>query len=76
MQPLPTNPFYCPPINLRVFDKRTFGRLPLVGLHVIKSISEYKVDQETIVQHREAIKGQLVIILCCTFEVYYIEDLI
>ena len=57
-QPLPTNPLYCPPINLRVFDKRTFGRLPMVGLHIIKSLSEYKVNQETVVQQREEITGQ------------------
>lgn len=56
-QLLPTNPLYCPPINFRVFDKRTFGRLPIVGLHVIKTLNQYKVNQETTAQQRDETTG-------------------
>lgn len=35
---LPKEPLYMPPINIKVRDHRTFGRKPVIGRHVIKSI--------------------------------------
>jgi len=35
---LPKKEIYSPPMNLRVFDNRKFGRKPLVGSIAIKSM--------------------------------------
>lgn len=34
---LPTQLYYAPPLNIRVFDNRKFGRKPLVGVHSVGS---------------------------------------
>ncbi|XP_070555288.1 otoferlin-like isoform X9 [Ptychodera flava] len=39
---LPEREIYCPPINIRVVDCRTFGRFTLVGTHVITSIQKFR----------------------------------
>lgn len=36
---LPVKDVYAPPLNLRVFDNRKFGRKPLVGTTALKSLS-------------------------------------
>ena len=33
---------YALPIIIRVFDKRKFGLLPMVGIHVIETFSEIR----------------------------------
>lgn len=43
-QLLPKEYLYAPPLNIRVMDKWSFCRCPLVGLHVVKSLNKYRVD--------------------------------
>ncbi|XP_033127720.1 otoferlin-like isoform X3 [Anneissia japonica] len=43
---LPENEVFCPPLNIRIVDVRNFGRIALVGTHVVHSISQYKVEFE------------------------------
>ncbi|XP_038071057.1 myoferlin-like isoform X3 [Patiria miniata] len=40
---LPKEELYTPPINLKVRDHRAFGRKPIVGISVIKNLTEYRV---------------------------------
>ena len=35
---------YAPPFIIRVLDKRSFGRLPMVGVNIIKSLEHFRVD--------------------------------
>ncbi|XP_057307144.1 myoferlin-like [Hydractinia symbiolongicarpus] len=35
---LPKDPLYMPPVNIKIRDHRTFGRKPVVGRHIIKSL--------------------------------------
>ena len=35
---------YALPLNIRVCDKRAFGRQPMVGTHVIGSLKSYYTD--------------------------------
>ena len=35
---------YAPPLNIRIFDKRAFGQLPMVGVHVIKTLQDFHID--------------------------------
>jgi hypothetical protein len=39
---LPREELYMPPMNIRVRDHRQFGRKPTVGIHVLKSLEEYR----------------------------------
>ena len=39
---LPREELYTPPMNIRVRDNRQFGRKPLVGVHTIKSLEQYR----------------------------------
>ncbi len=41
---LPKKEKYAPPLNIRVYDHRKFGRKPLVGVHTITSVSKHRVD--------------------------------
>ncbi|XP_061186440.1 myoferlin-like isoform X8 [Saccostrea echinata] len=41
---LPREELYMPPMNIRVRDHRQFGRKPTVGIHVLKSLEEYRCD--------------------------------
>ncbi|PAA77701.1 hypothetical protein BOX15_Mlig001839g4 [Macrostomum lignano] len=41
---LPKETLYLPPMNIRVRDHRQFGRKPMVGLHVIKCLDEYRTE--------------------------------
>ena len=41
---LPKEELYTPPMNIRVKDNRQFGRKPLVGVNVIKSLEEYRCE--------------------------------
>jgi len=40
---LPKKIEYLPPLNIRVFDNRVFGRRPLVGAFTIESLIDYRV---------------------------------
>ena len=44
LQFLPKEDLYAPPLNIRVLDKRAFGRQPMVGTHVIGSLKDYYID--------------------------------
>ena len=33
-----------PPVNIRVRDHRQFGRRPTVGIHVLKSLEQYRCE--------------------------------
>eukprot|EP00051_Salpingoeca_urceolata_P011456 m.141941 g.141941 ORF g.141941 m.141941 type:complete len:2152 (+) comp17129_c0_seq1:436-6891(+) len=38
---LPINEMYCPPLNIRVFDNRRFGRKPMVGVHSVPTLAPF-----------------------------------
>ncbi|XP_064383023.1 myoferlin-like isoform X2 [Halichondria panicea] len=40
---LPKEELYAPPLNIRILDKRSFGRLPMVGTNIIKSLKPFYV---------------------------------
>jgi len=42
VQLLPLEELYAPPINICVRDNRQFGRKPIVGVHVVKSLQRYR----------------------------------
>ena len=42
---IPKEEIYIPPMNINVLDHRHFGRKPIVGVHVIKSLSKFRVDR-------------------------------
>lgn len=39
---LPKEELYTPPVNILVRDNRQFGRKPLVGVHTIRSLKNYR----------------------------------
>ena len=39
---LPKEELYTPPLNIRVRDNRQFGRKPMVGVHVLKSLEKFR----------------------------------
>jgi hypothetical protein len=41
---LPKEQIYAPPLNIRVYDKRAFGQLPMVGCQVIKTLEGFVID--------------------------------
>ncbi|CAF4203893.1 unnamed protein product [Didymodactylos carnosus] len=41
---LPKEDIYAPPMNIKVRDHRSFGRTPVVGIHVIKSLQKFRID--------------------------------
>ena len=41
---LPKEDLYAPPMNIKVKDHRSFGRKPIVGFHVIKSLEQFRSD--------------------------------
>ena len=43
---LPKEELYIPPMNIRVLDHRHFGRKPIVGVHVIKNLTKYRIDEK------------------------------
>jgi hypothetical protein len=51
---------YIPPMSIKVLDHRNFGRKPIVGVHVIKSLSKFRVNREKekpVVSNIEAIQN-------------------
>ena len=57
-QYLPKEELYAPPLNIRILDKRSFGRMPLVGTHIIKSLKDFHVDPVLSAEQREAVQGR------------------
>lgn len=61
-----------PPFNINVYDRRLFGRRPLIGTHVIHSIDSFR---------REPLKGipdllyQYCILLCTVVDAEPSEDM-
>lgn len=43
---LPKEELYIPPMNVNILDHRHFGRKPIVGVHVIKSLSRFRVNRD------------------------------
>lgn len=43
---IPTEEPYVPPLTIKIVDHRNFGRKPIVGMHVIKSLANYRVDRD------------------------------
>ena len=41
---LPKDDLYIPPLNIKVKDQRSFGRKPIVGYHILKSLELYRCD--------------------------------
>lgn len=41
---MPKEELYAPPLNIRVRDNRQFGRKPLVGIYVIKSLEPFRCN--------------------------------
>lgn len=59
-QELPKEDLYAPPLNIRIFDKRNFGftqYMPLVGIHIIKSLKDFRVDPDLSVEQEAADQG-------------------
>ena len=44
---LPKEDLYAPPMNIKVKDHRSFGRKPIVGFHIIKSLEQFRCDPTT-----------------------------
>ncbi|CAF0790229.1 unnamed protein product, partial [Didymodactylos carnosus] len=44
---LPKEDLYAPPMNIKVKDHRSFGRKPVVGLNIIKSLTSFRCDPST-----------------------------
>lgn len=56
-QYLPKEELYAPPLNIRILDKRNFGRMPMVGTHIIKSLKDFHVDPVLSPEEKAALKG-------------------
>ncbi|CAF5111828.1 unnamed protein product, partial [Rotaria sp. Silwood1] len=41
---LPKEDLYVPPMNIKIKDHRSFGRKPVVGYHIIKSLELFRCD--------------------------------
>jgi len=44
---IPSEEKYAPPLTLKIVDHRNFGRKPVVGVHVIKTLAKHRVDRES-----------------------------
>lgn len=55
LQLLPKEELYCPPLNIRVMDKRSFGRCPLVGTNIVKSLRPFIVEPKPSEAHKLAV---------------------
>lgn len=64
-QYLPKEELYAPPLNIRILDKRNFGRMPMVGTHIIKSLKDFHVDPVLSPEEKAALKGDLLGVWWC-----------
>lgn len=70
---LPKEDLYAPPMNIKVKDHRSFGRKPIVGFHVIKSLESFRCDpnapsltlMEAARKPRSSTAGRFDTLLCC-----------
>uniref|UniRef100_A0A3Q1AXV2 C2 domain-containing protein n=1 Tax=Amphiprion ocellaris TaxID=80972 RepID=A0A3Q1AXV2_AMPOC len=58
---LPREELYMPPIIIKVIDNRQFGRKPVVGQCTIRSLVEYRLDQEEDQAMPQLISGEVFI---------------
>ena len=58
MQYLPKEELYAPPLNIRILDKRSFGRQPMVGTHIIKSLKDFHVEPVLSSKEKAAVQGE------------------
>ena len=65
-QYLPKEELYAPPLNIRILDKRNFGRMPMVGTHIIKSLKDFHVEPVLSPEERAALKGAC----ACMFDLF------
>lgn len=42
---IPKEEIYIPPMSINILDHRHFGRKPIVGIHIIKSLFRFRVDR-------------------------------
>ena len=54
-QYLPKEELYAPPLNIKVMDKRSFGRCPLVGTHIVKTLKPFIVEPKPSEAHKLAV---------------------
>lgn len=43
---MPKEELYAPPLNIRVRDNRQFGRKPLIGVYVVKSLESFRCSPQ------------------------------
>jgi hypothetical protein len=58
---IPKEEMYIPPMSIKVLDHRHFGRKPIVGVHMIKSLSKFRVNREReamVISNIEVIQNQ------------------
>ena len=60
LKDLPVEDVYSPPINIRVFDQRKFGYIPLIGSCTLTSLKEFEDD---VPQGMTALQGSLLVII-------------
>ena len=61
---LPKEELYTPPLNIRVRDNRQFGRKPLVGIHVIKTLEQFRCHPLPAGEDTPAIDLSSKLVLC------------
>lgn len=57
-QNLPVEEIYTPALNIRVRDNRTFGRRPIVGVHSVKSIQQYRCPTPQVTEEVDSGPGK------------------
>ncbi|CAF0920234.1 unnamed protein product [Rotaria sordida] len=61
---LPKDDLYAPTMNIKVKDHRSFGRKPIVGFHIIKSLELFRCDPTapslTLIQAAKNIESQTI----------------
>ncbi|KAL5471556.1 hypothetical protein EMCRGX_G029681 [Ephydatia muelleri] len=50
---LPKEQLHAPPLNIRIVEKRAFGRASMVGTHIIKSVKAFFVEPNAVQQHNK-----------------------
>ena len=56
---IPVKEIYAPPLNIRVFDHRKFGRKPLIGVHSIKTLNHYRPEAHNVMVAPPASVGEV-----------------
>jgi len=58
MRYLPKAELYAPPLNICILAKRSFGRQPMVGTHIIKSLKDFHVEPVLPSEQKAAVQGE------------------